>query len=224
MGEYMKRKISYLIASFVLLVIIFQYKRTRNLTVIAQQNRIALNDSVKYYKNKLGTVTATINTLQITKSELSKQIKQKDKAIDKLVRNFKSVKNITQFKSEIMYDSIVFVFDKPLLLFAESETQTKSLIRNGFQNTKWYDIGYKLTNDSLIIKPLKINTETTIITGYKKKWFLGKQTLVTDITNTNPHIRIDNINATDIIVPSPWYKKWYVWLATGFVVGIITAN
>ena len=85
-------------------------------------------------------------------------------------------------------------------------------------------MGYRVTNDSLIIHPFSTWTETTVISGFKRKWFLGRQTLVTDVTNTNPYIEVTAIKAAYVIVPEPWYKKWYVWLAAGFVTGIAVTN
>ena len=67
---------------------------------------------------------------------------------------------------------------------------------------------------------MKTKTETTIITGSKRKWFLGKEIYTTDITNSNPHIEITQLKAAEVIIPEPWYKKWYVWFAAGLAGGI----
>ena len=54
--------------------------------------------------------------------------------------------------------------------------------------------------------------------------FLGKQTITTDIANTNPFISIKNIQSVEITTPEPWYKKWYVWLAGGIAGGVILSQ
>ena len=70
---------------------------------------------------------------------------------------------------------------------------------------------YTVTPDSLTIAPLSVFTETAVITGYKRKWFLGKESLVTEVTHTNPYITTPKINSAEVILPSQWYKKWFIW-------------
>jgi hypothetical protein len=50
---------------------------------------------------------------------------------------------------------------------------------------------------------------------------LGKESLITDVTNTNPHITVSKLKSLEVVVPSPWYKKWYVWLGAGLIGGMV---
>ncbi len=220
----MKQYISYIVITVLLIVLFLQCEKNTDYRNIANQNQKALTDSIKYYKNKLGTVTASIQTLQMTEQQLQQELIEKDAELTALTAEFKTIKHVTRFKSDIQLQPVSFAFDTPIYPISEEDT-TGHFERKGFTKTNWYSMGYKVTNDSLTIHPFTTWTETTVITGFKRKWFLGKQTLVTDVTNTNPYIKTTAIKAADVIVPEPWYKKWYVWLAAGFVTGMaVTAN
>jgi len=83
---------------------------------------------------------------------------------------------------------------------------------------------YRVTNDSLQVPQFTTHTETAVMTGTKRKWFLGKQTLVTDVTNTNPHITVTGITSAELAVPEPWYRKWYFWGGLGVLGGVLIAR
>ncbi|KAF2518242.1 hypothetical protein E0W68_09465 [Flavobacterium salilacus subsp. salilacus] len=220
----MKRYISYSVIAVLITVLLLQCEKNTDYRNIAKQNEEALTDSIKHYKNKLGTITASRQTLQLTQQQLQQELIEKDAELAALAAEFKTIKNLTRFKSNIQLEPVNFAFDEPLYP-ASAEDTTDYFERKGFTQTQWYSMGYKVTNDSLTIQPFTTWTETTVITGFKRKWFLGRQTLVTDVTNTNPYINVTAIQAADVTVPEPWYKKWYMWLAAGFVTGIaVTAN
>ncbi|AXG73929.1 hypothetical protein DVK85_06600 [Flavobacterium arcticum] len=222
----MKQYISYVVITALVLILFFQCERSANFRKRTYNNQEALTDTIKQYKNKLGTTTASIKTLQMTKEQLQNELIEKDSKLAALASEFKTIKHITRFKSDVQLQPISFAFDTPIYpTLTKDSTVTSGFERKGFTTTKWYNMGYKVTNDSFTIHPFSTWTETTVITGFKRKWFLGKQTLVTDVTNTNPYIKINTIKTADVIVPEPWYKKWYVWLAAGFVTGVaVTAN
>lgn len=220
----MKQYISYAVIIILTIILFFQCESNADFRSIASQNQEALADSIKHYKNKLGTVTASIQTLQMTEQQLQQELIEKDAELTALTAEFKSIKHITRFKSDIQLQPISFAFDTPIYPTSDKDS-TGRFERKGFTKTNWYSMGYKVTNDSLTIHPFSTWTETTVVTGFKRKWFLGKQTLVTDVTNTNPYIEVTTIKTADVIVPEPWFKKWYVWLAAGFVTGVaVTAN
>jgi hypothetical protein len=184
-------------------------------------NLNALTDSISYYKNQLGTSTASIHTLQLEAKDLKKVIIEKDKNIAALTSEFYRLKSITSVKSEIKLPPINIKYTEPIV---PDLTLPFTFERTGFSKTDWYNVGYKVTQDSLLIHPLYIPTQTTIITGFKRKWLPGRQTLTTDVTNSNPYISVQEIKSAEVIVPEPFYKKWYVWLAIGIAGGAVMAS
>ena len=174
----------------------------------------ALTDSVMHYKNVIGTHTASIKTLQIEKKQLKKLVLKKDSLLNALSNTFSSVKSVTKYKTITKIDTVYITHGN----ITDSLPYFKL---QGSSSNKWLSMEYTVTPDSLIIAPLSVYTETAVITGYKRKWFLGKESLVTEVTHTNPYITTTGIKSAEVILPSPWYKKWYVWLAAGLAGGLL---
>ncbi|RZK79347.1 MAG: hypothetical protein EOO85_03935 [Pedobacter sp.] len=146
-------------------------------------NVAALLDSIIYFQNKLNSQTASSKVLTLEKKELLSAILQKDRQVEKLSREFSKLKSIIKYDSHLKLDTIRFKFSDPLTKDSDNLIRVE---RTGTINTRWYSLGYKINNDSLIIAPLEISNSTTLITGLKRNWFLGKETLMTDITHSNP--------------------------------------
>jgi hypothetical protein len=218
MGKFMKTPLTYVIIIVLLIALIYQCDRNAENKSRMAVNTEALHDSLKYYHNKLGSQTATIKTMQLDKHQLHDLILKKDNELMQLAKQFNAVKYVTKFKTETEVPSINVPFDPPAVFAADS---TLRFTRSGSVFKDWFSFNYKVSNDSLWLSAFKTNTETTVITGVKQKWFLGEQTITTDITNSNPYVKVTAINAAEVTVPTPWYRKWYLWLTAGLVGGIL---
>ena len=212
----MRQKICYILIVLLLCILVFQWDKRVGIENVAEANSKTLTDSIVYYKNVLGTYTASIRTLQLDNKLTKEVLFKRDARLNKLAREFSKLKWITTTKSNITFDTIAAKLDVDI-----AANDTTDFIRQGKISSAWYSLGYKITNDSLTIAPFKTWTETTVITGIKRKWFLGEQILITDVTNTNPYITITGIKSVEVIVPEPWYRKWYVWLAAGAAAGML---
>lgn len=200
-----------------ILIAMFCYSACNSIKTgrIKEANAKALGDSVSYFKNRIGTQTATINLLRLDNEQLQDFILDKDAELATLTKGFSKVNSILKSKSvttipfiAVPYkDSVPCVFD-----------------RSGSFKEDWYSFMYKSNQKGIQIDSLTIPNTSTTITGFKRKWFLGQQTAVTDITNSNPFIKVTEIKSIEVTVPEPWYKKWYVWLVTGIVGGFLISN
>lgn len=177
-------------------------------------NLDALTDTVSYYKNKAGKQTATIKTLRLKNNELNNYIINKDEELKAVAEEFSSLQYIVKYTTVTKFDTIYIPLEKPIT------TENRFKV-SGKKKNKWFSLNYTITNDSLTITPLLINTDASIVTGIKRKWFLGKETLTTDVTFTNPNISVTNLKSVAVTVNNPWYKKWYVWLAAGVTGGLL---
>lgn len=195
-------------------MIVFQCADGRKNKNINKTNLTALSDSVIYYKNRLGSQTASIQTLQLEQQEFKDALLKKDKKLTALAKEFKQVNSVIKYKTVLRADTIFIPFSKTLNSLPHFE-------RIGQKSSPWYSLNYKVNNDSLVLYSFKTWTETSIITGIKQNWLLGKQVVTTDITNSNPYITTSNITSSQIIIIQPWYKKWYVWLAAGLTGGLL---
>lgn len=209
-----KRYLPICIICSLLLCIVSQCQRFNTKEQLNYKNLIALSDTLLFYKNRLGTQTASIQTLQLEQKQMENALIKKDKDLAVLAKEFNQIKSVTKYKTITRFDTILIPFDDPLDSLPRFE-------RFGNHTNQWYSLSYKVTNDSLTISDFTANTETTIITGLKRKWFLGEQTLITDITNSNPYITVSGLKSAEVVIHRPWYDKWYIWLASGLTAGFI---
>jgi len=172
----------------------------------------ALTDSVYYYKNRLGTTTASIATLQLDKKQAKDLLLKKDAELAALANEFARVHAITKYIAVTHIDTITVAYRDTVPCVFE---------RSGEVKDKWYSFNYHSNQNGFTAANFEVPNTATIITGTKRKWFLGKETLTTDITNTNPYIKVTDIKAAEITIPAPIYKKWYVWLAVGIGAGLL---
>lgn len=212
----MKHSIAYFVSLLLAILLLLQCKKNVELSHQSESNARSLMDSVTLYKNALGGKTASIAALKGEKKTIETLMLQKDAELKALAKEFSKLKFISKLESKVKIDTIAIPFNAPIAVCDSSGTFN----RTGSFVTKWYNLNYKVTNDSLTLSSVNMDTETTIITGFKRKWLLGKETLYTDVTHNNPYISVSNIKSAEIIVPEPWYKKWYVWLGVGIIGGI----
>lgn len=205
----------YLYPAMILMLIIallLSLERCQFIKQDATENSLALTDTVTYYTNRLGTQTASIKTLQLEQQELQCIILAKDKKLAALAKKFIQIQNVVQYEQVTILDTIAIVY---------TDTVPCAFSKSGNITSKWYNLNYKSNNKGFTIDSLTLPNQATVITGFKRKWFLGKETLTTDVTNSNPYITVTNLKAINVVVPTPWYKKWYVWLGAGIAGGFL---
>ncbi len=179
---------------------------------IAETNYTALTDSVTVYKNKIGGQTASIATLQLDNATFRKAILQKDAKLKALSSEFARVKSVVKTITNTKLDTIRIAY---------TDSVPFAFSRNGTLKERWYTLNYASDADGVTITQLEIPDTTMVITGIKKSWFLGKETMVTDVTHANPFVKVKTIQSAEITIPTPWYKKWFVWLAAGIAGGLL---
>ncbi|MGQ2984016.1 DUF6549 family protein [Flavobacterium sp.] len=210
------KKLIYPSIIIVLLALLFvAVTQCRRNATVAVQNYGALTDTIDYYFNSLGQRTASIRTLQFDKSQLKDIILEKDKELQALSKEFSRISSAVKFRTVTEFDTIRIAYaDNVPCIFD----------RNGSIANDWYKFNYRSDQTGIQIDSFKTWTSANIITGAKRKWFLGKETLKTDITLSNPHMAVTNAAAIEVTIPSPWYRKWYVWVAIGAVGGFVIAK
>jgi hypothetical protein len=215
----MKKYIPYGIIIVMAVVLFYSIERCTFNGRASLQNATALQDTVTYFANKMGTQTATIKALSVNSKQLEALVLQKDTQLAEAALNFAKVHTIVKFKTIAKVDTVYVAFEG-----LPTPDTLPQFNREGAVFDKWYSFNYKVNNNGLTLADLTMNTETAVVTGIKRKWFLGKETLVTDVSNTNPHITVTQLKAAEVKLPVPWYKKWYVWMAAGAVGGFFVAK
>src|SRR5688572_29751819 len=109
-----RKYIPHCIISVLLLSLTFQCRQNRIKDKVRNKNQAVLYDTLTYYKNKLGTQTASIQTLQLEQQQLQENIIQKDKELTALTDEFREIRSVTKYKTTTQLDTIFIPFDKPL--------------------------------------------------------------------------------------------------------------
>ena len=182
---------------------------------IYTNNLDALTDTLITFKNKIGTQTASIKTLKYSKQQLQNHLLEKDTELATLAKQFARINSVIKYKTLVKLDTLRVVYH---------DTVPYVFTRIGTVKQPFYNFTYTSTQDGFLIDSLSILNTATVITGTKRKWFLGAETVITDVTNSNPYITVTGITAAEVVVPNPWYKKWYVWFAAGIAGGYLIAR
>lgn len=157
----------------------------------------AQNSEISTYKLKNGQLVSSKKTAILTEKQLKNQIASKDKELQELTKKFSEVKSVTKSVTETKIDSVLVPFEvKVPCNFDRSD----SVIN------KHYSFDYAVNQNGLKIKNLTIPDSIYIVTGTKRKWFLGKETLVIDITHSNPNIKETSLQHYEIQNPKKWYQ------------------
>ena len=182
---------------------------------IMEVNLNAMNDTIKYFKNSIGTLTASKTTIQLSNSQLKSAIAAKDKELSRLMEEFSEINNIVKSELQVKIDTIKvpFVAKVPY-----------SFTRSGKLKNRWYGFGYEVNENGFVVDSLAVPLALSVITGKKRKWIFGKEVLCTDVTIDNPYVQVKNIYTAEVRTGIPWFKKWYVWAALGFTSGIFISK
>ncbi len=211
----MKNRFPYLVILILAIMLLATLRECGKRSGHEAHNRTAIADTVKYYRNRLGTITASKATLQLDKSRLQDMIIEKDADIALLLKEFRQVKYVLRANATLRADSIPIMYTERIPY--DFERSDKII-------NKWYQLGYASNQEGIRIDSLYIPLSMTAITGVKRKWLLGKETVTTDITFDNPYISVTDMQAAEVVLRTPWYKKWYVWAAIGAAGGFCAAK
>ena len=171
-----------------------------------------LNSKTTYFTNKLGTQTATIKTLQLDKNILKNEIVKKDKELQALVKEFSRVKSIVKYKTTTTIDSILIPFDKPI----PCAFSTKGTFKNDC-----FNFDYDLTQNSFVLNDFLLENETTVINGFKRSWFLGKQYATTDVINSNKCVKTSEMKSYEVVIPKRFYDTRLFNIGVGLTAGLL---
>jgi len=211
----MKSKIPYIIIIVLVVALLLSMQHCSYNKTVYTNNLQALNDTLITFKNRIGTQTSSIKTLQYTKQQLQDNLLKKDAELDALTKEFTKVNSVIKYQTVMRLDTLQVVYHDIVPCIFN---------RVGEMKKPFYSFKYQSTQSGFSIDSLTIPNTATVITGTKRKWFLGAETLTTDVTNSNPYITVTGITATEVTIHSPWYKKWYVWFAAGIAGGCFIAK
>ncbi|WP_294823607.1 DUF6549 family protein [uncultured Flavobacterium sp.] len=211
----MKKNIYLIIISALVLMLVISVRQCRQNSNLTHQNLTTITDTVQYYKNTLGQQSASIGTLQMDIAQMRGVIIKKDNELSVLSKEFIKVKSAVKLKTITTFDTIAIVYKDTLPCVFEVK---------GNVSDNWYSFNYSSDNSGIKLDSFKTWTSVNIATGIKRKWFMGKEAVTTDILLSNPHVRVVEARSAELAIAAPWYRKWYVWALIGMAGGFALAK
>lgn len=166
------------------------------------KNVKAIQDTITYKNNKIGTITASKKAFEVTVKELRKQNWVKDEKLVTLTKEFNKLQSAIKITQEVEIKEIPIVY---------RDSVPCDFKRQDSISTKNYRFDYLSTQKGVLISNLSIPNEQYIITGYKSKGFFSKESeLTVDVTNSNEVVKTKNIETQVITIPKPFYNRgWF---------------
>ena len=215
MTEIQKNKIlRFIILVLIVLMFLLFFRNCKEQRELEKNLEATLSENT-IFKNKIGTLTNESKVIELSNKQLKELIIKKNDTLKKLTDGFSKVKVITKFKTNTIIDTIKIVYKYSIPCNFEI---------NGKKSTELYSFKYKSTNKSFEIDSLNVPTELFVITGTKKKWFWGKNTLVTDVSTSNKYVHISENKSFVTSEKKRFYETTTFKLLTGFVLGVAVSK
>lgn len=172
-----------------------------------KENIKALNSQVNTYKLKNGQLVSSAQSLELSNNELNLMLTQKDKEI---VSKFSKVETVTRIEEKIKFDTIKIVY---------KDTIPCNFKKRGTIVKKDYSLDYISTQKGVKIANVSMTDSITIVTGTKRKWWLGKETNTIDVSHTNELVRVTDIKHIDTKPKKKWYDTNLFKFGVAFIIG-----
>lgn len=155
-------------------------------------------ESYKLKDGKLVNTTKTVTYEKVPeKSELTKQ--------------FTKVKTIIKVVEKIHIDTVNMVYH---------DTVPFNFERKGAIVTKDYSLDYKSTHKGVTIANLSVKDSLEIVTGMKRKWFLGKETYTIDAAHSNKAVETIGLQHIEIKTKKRFYETTVFKVGVGILIGV----
>lgn len=162
-------------------------------------NRCANDKIVKHDMPIYKTVT--------TKKEAIKALQ----VPETIVKKFTEIKTVTRYVDRIKIDTITIKYKDTIPCVFE---------RSGVVNEKEYSLTYQSNQNGLNVYNMQLHDSLLIVTGTKRKWFLGKETNTIDISHTNKYISSDQIQHIEVVPKKAFYDTTLFKFGVGFILGV----
>lgn len=195
-----------------LLCLLFNKCENENLQLA---NVDALNSQLTTYKLKNGQLVTSAQTLSYTNAQLKNSLLGKDKTLKQVMSKFSKVQSVTKYVTNTKIDTIAITYKDTI----PCVFQINDAIFH-----EWYSLGYDSNQKGITITELYVPDSVAIVTGTKRKWFLGKQTQTIDITHTNPFVQTDAVQHIEVVAKPKWYETTIFKLLLGATGGYLLAK
>jgi len=203
------KQIGLYIMILVLVSMLFAKCKNENLQLATIK---ALKTENASYKLKNGQLVTSAKTLIATNEKQAIELIGNTETIKQLTDEFSKVKSITKYVEKVKIDTVQIVYKDSV----PCEFEKFGSIAN-----EDYSLNYKSNQKGIDITDLTIDNDVTIVTGIKRKWFLGKETLTIDVTNSNKLIQNSELQHVEIQQNKPFYDTTLFKVGVGFLAGTL---
>ena len=173
----------------------------------------ALKTENTSYKLKNGQLVTSSKTLIATNEKQAVELIGNTETIKQLTDEFSKVKSITKYVEKIKIDTVQIVY---------KDSVPYEFEKSGKIVNEDYSLNYKSNQKGIDITDLSLeNNNVTIVTGIKKKWFWGNETITTDITNSNKLIKIGEMQHVEIQPKKKFYETTVFKIGIGVLAGTL---
>ena len=190
----------------VLLMALLLFKSCEDNSLLVANNEALTKESTSY-KLKNGLLVKSVAILQLESKQLKDQVLSKDAGLKEMAAKFAKVTSVQKTRIKTTIPKIEVALKEPITI-KDTDTITGKLKfeRTGAVFGKWYEFGYRVTQDTLTVEPFSTWTEIKRVDGFKRKWFLGRQSLHSDITLTNPFVEVMETKTIVVPIPRAWHE------------------
>lgn len=184
------------------------------LTLILASMLLVKCENEKLLRGNLDTLHVQVESYKLKNGQLvntSKTITyQKVVNPTPLTKQFSKVNTIIKIVEKVRIDTVNVVYHDTIALPFE---------RKGNVETKDYSLDYKSTHKGLSIANLTVKDSLEIVTGVKRKWFLGKETQTIDVSHSNKLIETTGIEHIEIKPKKKLYETTLFKIGVGILIG-----
>jgi len=174
-----------------------------------------LNSEIKKYQLDNGQLVSSKQSAILTAKQFREQIANSDKTIKELTSKFSKIKSVTKTVTNTRIDTIVMNYTDSIPCVFER----KDAIFHDH-----YSLAYKSTQHGVEITDLAIPDSIVMVSGYKRKWFLGRKTQTFDITHSNPFVEEETIQHIEIQEKKRFYQTDVFKIGVGLIGGFLIAK
>lgn len=161
-------------------------------------------------KNATKHDTPTVKTVTTKKEAV-----QSAKIPDTVVKKFTEIKTVTRYVDRIKIDTITIRYKDTVPCVFE---------RSGAIKEKEYSLTYQSNQNGLNLSNLEIKDSLLVVTGTKRKWFLGKETNTIDISHSNKYIKSDSILHIEVVKKKKFHETTLFKFGIGFILGVAVSK
>lgn len=172
----------------------------------------ALTKENTSYKLKNNQLVVSSEILNAKNKKQAIEIIGSNESIKELTTKFSKVKSITKYIEKLKIDTVKVVY---------KDTVPFTFEKQGNIANSDYSLNYKSNQKGISITDLVIENDITIVTGLKRKWFLGKETQTIDITNSNKLIKIGELKQVDVTPKKRFYETTLFKVGIGILAGTL---